>query len=63
MLESKDILTLFQQLNTHEVFTPPRVARDMLTLLPRDLVKPTRSFTRPCHKVRGAFVRGYVPFC
>lgn len=57
MKESRDILTLFEQLNSHEVFTPPRVARDMLDLLPKDIwCDPSIRILDPCVK-SGVFLR------
>lgn len=57
MQESKDILTLFEQLNTHEVFTPPRVARDMLALLPKEIwSNPNVRLLDPATK-SGVFLR------
>jgi len=57
MKESRDILTLFEQLNSHEVFTPPRVARDMLSLLPKDIwCDPSIRILDPCVK-SGVFLR------
>lgn len=57
MKESRDILTLFEQLNSHEVFTPPRVARDMLALLPKDIwCDPSIRILDPCVK-SGVFLR------
>lgn len=57
MKESRDILTLFEALNNHEVFTPPRVARAMLGLLPDDLWEdPSVRLLDPCTK-SGVFLR------
>ncbi|MAE68800.1 restriction endonuclease [bacterium] len=57
MKESRDILTLFEQLNSHEVFTPPRVAREMLALLPKDIwCDPSIRILDPCVK-SGVFLR------
>lgn len=57
MKESRDILTLFEQLNSHEVFTPPRVARDMLALLPKEIWSdPSIRILDPCVK-SGVFLR------
>jgi hypothetical protein len=53
----KDILTLFEQLNSHEVFTPPRVARSMLNLLPNEIWSdPNIRILDPCVK-SGVFLR------
>lgn len=57
MKESRDILTLFEQLNSHEVFTPPRVARDMLALIPKEIWSdPSVRILDPCVK-SGVFLR------
>jgi len=57
MKESRDILTLFEQLNSHEVFTPPRVARSMLDLLPQEIWSdPSIRILDPCVK-SGVFLR------
>lgn len=57
MKESRDILTLFEQLNSHEIFTPPRVARDMLALLPKEIwSNPNIKLLDPCIK-SGVFLR------
>lgn len=57
MKESRDILTLFEALSSHEVFTPPRVARAMLDLLPEELWSdPTIRLLDPCTK-SGVFLR------
>lgn len=57
MKESRDILTLFEQLNSHEVFTPPRVAREMLALLPKEIWgDPSIRILDPCVK-SGVFLR------
>lgn len=57
MKESKDILTLFEALNSHEVFTPPRVARRMLSLIPQDIWSdPSIKILDPCTK-SGVFLR------
>lgn len=57
MQESKDILTLFEQLNTHEVFTSPKIAREMLSLLPLHVWKnPSARFLDPATK-SGIFLR------
>lgn len=57
MLETKDILTLFEALNNHEIFTPPRLAREMLDLLPDEVWSdPSLRFLDPCTK-SGVFLR------
>ena len=57
MKESNDILSLFEALNSHEVFTPPRVARQMLDLLPSELWSdPSIKILDPCTK-SGVFLR------
>ncbi|MDE1892378.1 MAG: Eco57I restriction-modification methylase domain-containing protein [Betaproteobacteria bacterium] len=57
MKESNDILVLFESLNNHEVFTPPRLARQMLDLFPDDVwVNPEHKFLDPCVK-SGVFLR------
>lgn len=57
MKESKDILSLFEALNSHEVFTPPRVARQMLDLLPQEIWSdPSMKILDPCTK-SGVFLR------
>jgi len=32
MKETRDILVLFEALNNHEIFTPPKLAKEMLDL-------------------------------
>jgi site-specific DNA-methyltransferase (adenine-specific) len=64
MKETRDILTLFEALNNHEVFTPPRLAREMLNLLPAEIwTNPDLKFLDPCAKsgvfLREAFYRLY----
>jgi site-specific DNA-methyltransferase (adenine-specific) len=57
MKETRDILTLFEALSSYEVFTPPRVARSMLDLLPADVwSKPEYKFLDPATK-SGVFLR------
>src|SRR5690625_4794619 len=57
MKESRDILTLFEALSNHEVFTPPRVARSMLELLPDEIwTDPSIRILDPCTK-SGVFLR------
>lgn len=57
MKESNDILSLFEALNSHEVFTPPRVARQMLDLLPAEIWHdPSIKILDPCVK-SGVFLR------
>lgn len=57
MKESKDILSLFEALSNYEIFTPPRVARDMLDLLPSELWSdPSIRLLDPCTK-SGVFLR------
>src|SRR5690606_11537496 len=57
MKESRDILTLFEALSSHEVFTPPRVARAMLDLLPEEIWSdPTVRLLDPAVK-SGVFLR------
>lgn len=57
MKESRDILSLFEALNSHEVFTPPRVARQMLDLLPSGIWSdPSIKILDPCTK-SGVFLR------
>lgn len=57
MKESKDILSMFEALNSHEVFTPPRVAREMLDLLPPEIWSdPSVKILDPCTK-SGVFLR------
>jgi len=57
MKETRDILTLFEALNSHEVFTPPRIARDMLSLLPKSIWSDPRiRILDPCTKT-GVFLR------
>lgn len=57
MKESKDILSLFEALNSHEVFTPPRVAIQMLDLLPKEIWSdPSIKILDPCVK-SGVFLR------
>ena len=47
----QDILTLFEQLSSHEVFTPPHVAREMLALLPKEIWgDPSIRILDPCVK-------------
>ena len=61
MQESKDILTLFEQLNTHEVFTSPKIAREMLSLLPLHVWKnPSARFLDPATKSGIFFKRSDV---
>lgn len=64
MKESKDILSLFEALNNHEIFTPPRVARQMLDLIPSEVWQnPDARLLDPCTKsgvfLREAFYRFY----
>lgn len=57
MKESNDILTLFESLNSHEVFTPPRLARQILSELPEKIWSdPSLTFLDPCTK-SGVFLR------
>lgn len=57
MKESRDILILFEALNGHEVFTPPRVAREILNLLPTEIWSdPSIKILDPCCK-SGVFLR------
>ena len=57
MKEARDILSLFEALNNHEVFTPPRVARDVISLLPIELwTNPKLKVLDPCAK-SGVFLR------
>lgn len=57
MKESNDILTLFESLNSHEVFTPPRLARQMLSQLPENIwSEPSLKILDPCTK-SGVFLR------
>jgi len=57
LLESRDILALFEVLSSHEVFTPPRIAREMLNLLPHELWRnPSLRILDPCTK-SGVFLR------
>ncbi|MGM0855880.1 MAG: Eco57I restriction-modification methylase domain-containing protein [Pseudomonadota bacterium] len=57
MKESRDILSLFEALNNHEVFTPPRVARSMLDMLPDNIWQnPDTRILDPCTK-SGVFLR------
>lgn len=64
MKETRDILSLFEALNNHEVFTPPRVARAMLDTLPDTIWSdPHVTILDPCAKsgvfLREAFYRLY----
>jgi site-specific DNA-methyltransferase (adenine-specific) len=55
--ESNDILAMFEVLSNHEVFTPPRVARQMLDLLPEEVWShPEYRFLDPATK-SGIFLR------
>ncbi len=55
--EEKDILVLFENLNSHEVFTPPRIANQMIDLLPQELfTHPEYKFLDPACK-SGVFLR------
>ena len=57
MKESNDILTLFEALNNHEIFTPPRLARDMLAMVPKEIwCDPNIRVLDPCTK-SGVFLR------
>jgi len=57
MKESNDILTLFEHLSSHEVFTPPRIAKDLLALIPKDVWNdPNTTVLDPCAK-SGVFLR------
>ena len=57
MKESNDILTLFEALNSHEVFTPPRVARTLLALIPETVWSdPSAKLLDPATKT-GVFLR------
>lgn len=55
--EEVDILETISSLNNHEVFTPPKVARSMLDLLPQEVwSNPALKFLDPCAKT-GVFLR------
>lgn len=57
MKETRDILTLFEALSNHEVFTPPRTARELLDMLPSGVWSdPNLRFLDPCAK-SGVFLR------
>lgn len=57
MKESSDILSLFESLSNHEVFTPPRLAREVLKNLPKEIWSdPTIKILDPCVK-SGVFLR------
>lgn len=57
MKETKDILTLFESLSNHEIFTPPRIARQVLDLLPQNVWSdPSLKFLDPATK-SGVFLR------
>lgn len=57
MKETRDILVLFEALNNHEIFTPPKLAREMLEMLPKDVwTNPSLRFLDPCTK-SGVFLR------
>lgn len=57
MKETRDILTLFEALSNHEIFTPPKVARDILECLPPELWQdPDATLLDPCAK-SGVFLR------
>jgi site-specific DNA-methyltransferase (adenine-specific) len=57
MKETTDILELFKALNNHEVFTPPKIARDMISMLPEELWSdPGTRVLDPCVK-SGVFLR------
>ena len=57
MKESNDILTLFESLNNHEVFTPPRIAKDLLSMFPKEVwCDPNTRVLDPCVK-SGVFLR------
>ena len=57
MKETKDILVTFENLNNHEVFTPPRIANTMLDLLPKDIwMNPNAKILDPAVKT-GVFLR------
>lgn len=57
MKETRDILVLFEALNNHEIFTPPRLAKEMLELLPDEVwCNPSLKFLDPCTK-SGVFLR------
>lgn len=57
MKETRDILSLFEALNNHEVFTPPRIARAMLDLIPGEVwSNPATKVLDPCTK-SGVFLR------
>lgn len=65
MKEYSDILSLFEALSSHEVFTPPRVARQMLDLLPESIWEnPSIRMLDPATKsgvfLREAFFRFYT---
>ncbi len=57
MLDSKDILSLFEAINPHEIFTPPRIAKSLLGQLPKTLWSdPEIKILDPCTK-SGVFLR------
>ena len=57
MKETRDILVLFEALNNHEIFTPPKLAKEMLDLLPEEVwINPSLKFLDPCTK-SGIFLR------
>lgn len=57
MKESSDILSLFEPLNNHEVFTPPRLAREILKTIPKGIwTDPNIKILDPCVK-SGVFLR------
>ncbi|MDG1938428.1 MAG: Eco57I restriction-modification methylase domain-containing protein [Pseudomonadales bacterium] len=63
MKESNDILTLFESLNNHEVFTPPRLARELLSLIPKSVWSdPNTRVLDPCVK-SGVFLREAMYLC
>ena len=52
-----DVLSCLASLSNDEVFTPPKVANDILDLLPQELFeKPNTTFLDPCCK-SGVFLR------
>ena len=57
MKETRDILVLFEALNNHEIFTPPKLTKEMLDLLPKEVwTNPSLRFLDPCTK-SGVFLR------
>ncbi len=55
--DTRDILELFENLNNHEIFTPPKISRQIIDLLPQEVFQnPNNKFLDPAVK-SGVFLR------